>query len=269
MGRRRSRQNQTSVAALFPKYTGLDFRCGQQRSRAYRRGQRRVDAHVGRRRVEGCCTVDLREQAGPAQRYERRGDYGQARTALVTQPELVHPSYLRYIRRRPLRRPRLALQSTKERKSLVISNNTVDMIYVRHQQPPNILSQSLILPPSPALCIYLSTTWIRLIVAHLITLLSTIFYSSWYVLVQYKQYFVRYSLQRLLKTRKKIHNILSPFLETHHKFLFTLVNLSVSFCGQGANLLYDEHLQQTVQPFKTLNPFAQRNRFTKLKCILD
>lgn len=56
--------------------------------------------------------------AGSAKRDERGRDNGQAGPALAAQPQLVHPGDVRHLGRRPLRRPRLALQPTQERQPL-------------------------------------------------------------------------------------------------------------------------------------------------------
>lgn len=55
---------------------------------------------------------------GSAERDERGGDNGQAGPALAAQPQLVHPGDVRYVRRRAVRGPGLALQPAEERKPL-------------------------------------------------------------------------------------------------------------------------------------------------------
>ena len=64
-------------------FLGSYLRRRLQRSGAYRRGQGRTHAHAGRGRAEGGRPSHLREQAGSAQRNERRGDHGQIGTPLT------------------------------------------------------------------------------------------------------------------------------------------------------------------------------------------
>lgn len=83
------------METLFPKHTGPHLRSRQQRQRTYRGSKRRTDANASGGRTERRRAADLREQTGPAERDERRGDYGQARPALPQEPQLVHPGHLR------------------------------------------------------------------------------------------------------------------------------------------------------------------------------
>lgn len=55
---------------------------------------------------------------GSAKRNECSRDNRQAGPALAAQPELVHPGHLRHLRRRVVRRARLALQPTEKRQPL-------------------------------------------------------------------------------------------------------------------------------------------------------
>lgn len=118
MGRGRAGQNPAVVETLFPEHAGPHLRGGQQRQGAHRRGQGRADAHAGGGRAAGRRPADIRQQAGPAQRDERRRDNGQAGAALAAQPQLVHSGDVRDQRRRPLRGARLAIQPAQERQPL-------------------------------------------------------------------------------------------------------------------------------------------------------
>jgi len=62
VGRRRLGQDQTLMQTLLSEHSWPHLCCGLLGQRKSRRGQRRVDEDVGRRRVERCCSFGLCQQ---------------------------------------------------------------------------------------------------------------------------------------------------------------------------------------------------------------
>ncbi len=148
VGRRRPGQDSPPLETLLPEHARPYLRGGQQRSRACWWGTRGADAHAGWGWASWCSPSHLCEQTGTkdeepllwckasehissttigspwkqeltnrfhfipgsAKCHERRGDHRQARPALTSQSQLVHPGHLCNHRWRPLRGSRLAVQ---------------------------------------------------------------------------------------------------------------------------------------------------------------
>ncbi|KAJ8530369.1 hypothetical protein ON010_g14543 [Phytophthora cinnamomi] len=107
-------QDPPALAPLLPEHTGSDLRGGLERSRPCGRGPRRAAPHAERGRAAGLCAAGVREQAGSAERDERRGDDGQAGSARPAPPPVVHPGVLRDDGRRPVRGSGLAVGHAPE-----------------------------------------------------------------------------------------------------------------------------------------------------------